>query len=304
LPRRLPPLNALRAFEAAARHLSFTKAAEELFVTQAAVSHQVKALEEHLGMALFRRLNRRLMLTDAGQAYLPPLRDAFDGIERATRRLSRQESNNVIRLTTMASFGSRWLVPRLSRFRASHPEYDVLVSIADQVVDLENDGFDIGIRYGRGNYPGYRVIHLMDDDFFVVCSPKLLEGPHPLKQPADLRHHTLLHDDVSRSAHQDQTWRAWLMAAGVSDIDPDRGPGFSDSHLVIQAAVDGMGVALGRRTLVSLDLQEGRLVRPFGDSSRTDFGYYIALPHSKADLPKLKLFCEWVIEEATAMPMD
>lgn len=304
MPRRLPPLNALRAFEAAARHLSFTKAAEELFVTQAAVSHQVKALEEHLGMGLFRRLNRRLMLTDAGQAYLPALRDAFDGIERATRRLSVQESDNAIRVTTMASFGSRWLVPRLSRFRNLHPDYDVLVSIADRVVNLEEDGFDIGLRYGGGRYPGYQVTHLMDDEFFVVCSPKLLEGPHPLREPADLKYHTLLHDDVSRSAHEDQSWRAWLLAAGVTEVDPNRGPGFSDSHLVVQAAVDGLGVALGRRMIVSLDLEEGRLVRPFGGSNRTDFSYYMVVPHPKADFPKIKAFREWLVKEAAAIAID
>ncbi|MFQ6018797.1 MAG: transcriptional regulator GcvA, partial [Kiloniellaceae bacterium] len=284
MARRLPPLNALRAFEAAARHLSFTKAAEELHVTQAAVSHQIKALEEALGVALFRRFNRRLMLTDAGQLYLPPLTEAFDRMDAATRHLHSRDESGALKVSVLASFAAKWLLPRLPRFRERHPEIDVLVLASDRLVDFRGDDVDMAIRYGPGRYPGLRVDFLMGDTVCPVCSPKLLDGPHPLRAPEDLEHHTLLQDEVARTYPD---WRVWLQAAGVTGIDPDRGPGYSDSSLVLQAAIEGQGVALGRSSLAGADLEAGRLVKPFGPSLPSKHAYYEVAPEAAAARPKI-----------------
>ena len=279
--RRLPPLNALRAFEAAARHLSFTRAADELNVTQAAVSHQVKALEEWLGMPLFRRLNRSLLLTDAGQSYMPRLRDAFDTIDQATRGLNAHESGGTLTISTMDSFAAKWLVPRLGRFRARHPEIDTRVTASDRLVDFKREDVDVGIRYGRGRYPGLQVVRLMTEDVFPVCSPALAGGEPPLREPADLKHHTLLHDDLAVD------WRTWLAAAGVRDVDADRGQWFSHSSLVLQVALDGQGVALGRSALLAEDLAAGRLVKPFELTLPADFAYYMVCLEMTAQQPKI-----------------
>lgn len=299
MARRLPPLNAIRAFEAAARHLSFTKAAEELFVTQAAVSHQIKALEAALGLQLFRRFNRRLMLTDAGQAYLPPLREALDGIAAATERLRAAEQTGSLKVSVLPSFAAKWLLPRLSRFRDRHPEIDVLVSASNALVDFAREEADIAIRYGFGRYPGLEVEFLMGDRIFPVCSPKLLETGPPLRGPANLRHHTLLHD-ADALATESESWRVWLEAAGVSGVDPSRGPGFSDSSMLLQAAVDGQGVALGRSALAALDLEAGRLVQPFGPSIPSNLSYFIVTPRGAGERPKVRLFHDWLLEEAAA----
>ncbi len=299
MARRLPPLNAIRAFEASARHLSFTKAAEELFVTQAAISHQIKALEAALGLQLFRRFNRRLMLTDAGQAYLPPLREALDGIAAATERLRAAEQTGSLKVSVLPSFAAKWLLPRLSRFRERHPEIDVLVSASNAIVDFAHEEVDIAIRYGFGRYPGLEVDFLMGDRIFPVCSPKVLADGPPLREPADLRHHTLLHD-ADALATESESWRVWLDAAGVTGVDPSRGPGFSDSSMLLQAAIDGQGVALGRSALAALDLEAGRLVQPFGPSIPSNLNYYIVTPRGAGERPKARLFHDWLLEEAAA----
>jgi LysR family glycine cleavage system transcriptional activator len=298
MARRLPPLNGLRAFEAAARHLSFTKAAGELHVTQAAVSHQIKALEEVLGLQLFRRFNRRLMLTDVGQEYLPALSEAFDRIDAATRRLRAAEATGPLKVSVANSLAAKWLLPRLPDFHARHPEIDIQISALDRLVDFASEDVDMGLRYGRGGYAGLRVDPLMQDRVYPVCSPKLLEGPRPLRAPADLRHHTLLHDDVAPIEAPD--WRAWLAAAGVTGVDPERGPSYSHSSLVLQAAIDGQGVALGRSSLVALDLEAGRLVRPFGPDMPSGYACYVVSPKTTADQPKIKAFREWLLEQAAA----
>ncbi|MFQ5776138.1 MAG: transcriptional regulator GcvA, partial [Kiloniellaceae bacterium] len=295
MARRLPPLNALRAFEAAARHLSFTRAAEELHVTQAAVSHQIKALEEALGVKLFRRFNRRLMLTDAGQLYLPGLSEAFDRIHAATQRLRAEEASGPLKVSVANSFAAKWLLPRLPAFRARHPDIDVEVSASDRLVDFTRDDVDMGIRYGLGRYPGLRVELLMEDMIFPVCSPRLMEGAHPPRAPGDLRHHTLLHDEVPQDEFPD--WRAWLAAAGVAGVDAQRGPRYSHSSLVIQAAIDGQGVALARGSLVGLDLEAGRLVQPFGPALTSNFACYVVSPVATAERPKIKAFREWLFEQ-------
>jgi len=304
MARRLPPLNALRAFEAAARHLSFTKAAEELFVTQAAISHQVKALEETLGVNLFRRFNRRLMLSDAGQIYLPALSEALDQIEIATRRLRAAEETGPLKVTVANSFAAKWLLPRMPTFRERHPQIDVMVSASDKLIDFSRDDFDMGVRFGFGHYPGLRTDLMFEDEVFPVCSPKLLEGDHPLRTPADLRHHTLLHDDIG-PFRELPDWPFWLKTAGVgndSGIDVERGPMFSHSSLVIQAAVEGQGVALARASLVGLDMEAGRLVRPFGPNLKSKYACYVVAPENTADRPKIKAFREWLFDEVRARP--
>ena len=299
MSRRLPPLNGLRAFEAAARHLSFTKAGEELFVTQAAVSHQVKALEEHLGVKLFRRFNRRLMLTDAGQDYYPQLRDALDNIDRATRRLRRQqETESSLRVSVLPSLAAKWLMPRLPGFRLLHPELDVLISASDLLVDLERENFHMAIRFGFGRYPGLSVTRLMGDKIFPVCAPRLLEGEAPLQQPEDLAKHTLLHDDMARRDESSNDWASWLAAAGVQGVDPYRGPAFSHSSMVLTAAIDGQGVALGRLTLAADDMAAGRLVCPFGPVIKAPLDYYVVSPPTLAEHPTVQRFREWLIGQA------
>ncbi len=298
MTRRLPSLNALRAFEAAARHLSFTQAAAELNVTQAAISHQVKSLEEQLGLRLFRRLNRRLLLTDAGQTYVSGLTQAFDRIAEATERATAERSGGSLRISTLPSMAAKWLLPRLSRFRARHPEIDVLVSATHGLSDFRRDDLHLALRYGAGSYPGLEVVPMMGDEIFVVCSPKLLEEGPALEVPSDLKHHTLLHDSTTEGERQH--WRNWLETVGETGVVADRGPGFSDSYLVLEAVMAGEGIALTRRSLAADDLAAGRLVIPFGPVLPAAYSYYIVYPKANAELPKVRKFTQWLLDEVEA----
>ncbi len=224
MARSLPPLNALKAFEAAARHLSFTKSAAELNVTPAAVSHQVKALEELLGVPLFRRLTRALVLTDAGRAALPTLGQGFDLLADGVEQMRDHAESGVLTISVSPSFGAMWLVPRLERFRVRHPEIEIRMDGTDRLIDVARDGADVALRYGPGDYRGVRVDRLFGQVNTPVCSPALLIGAQPLRQPCDLCHHTLLHIDWKDA---EASWRMWLMAAGLHDIDPTRGPRFT-----------------------------------------------------------------------------
>ena len=306
MARRLPPLNALRAFEAAARHLSFTRAADELAVTQTAISHQIKGLEARLGVQLFRRLPRGLVLTEEAQLFLPAIRDAFDRIAAATERLTREQGSGVLTLSTLPSFAGKWLVPRLGRVRQAHPEIDLRISASLRLVDFDRDNVDVAIRSGRGHYPGLRVDRLFTEEVFPVCSPRLLaEGPHPLRTPDDLRHHVLLHDlDPGQVVFADATepWRRWLAAAGVDGVDVERGPLFEDTHLLLDAAIAGHGVALGRSAIAAADLAAGRLVRPFEVSLPFGLAYYLVCPEASAERPKVRAFREWLLAEAAREP--
>jgi LysR family transcriptional regulator, glycine cleavage system transcriptional activator len=300
---RLPSLNALRAFEAAARHLSFTRAAAELNVTQTAISHQIRGLEERLGVQLFRRLPRGLLLTEEAQRYAPALRAAFEQIATATEELSASGSGGVLTLSTVPSFAAKWLVPRLGRFRAAHPEIDLRISASLRAVDFAREDFDAAIRMGRGNYPGLRVDALFGEVMFPVCSPRLLAGPKPLSRPEDLRHHVLLHDvdaSISAFAAPPQAWRLWLERAGVQGIDVQRGPVFEDSAMLLDAAAEGQGVALGRSALVVADLAAGRLVQPFDISLPFALTHYLVCPEATADRPKIAAFRAWLLAEARA----
>ncbi|MDJ0955204.1 MAG: transcriptional regulator GcvA [Arenicellales bacterium] len=299
MSRRLPPLNSLRAFEAAARYLSFTKAAEELHVTAAAVSQQVKALEEYFEVQLFRRLTRALMLTDAGQSVLPLLQEGFDKLAEADQLLRNRQDERVLTVSVPPSFGAKWLVPRLDRFRQTHPEFDVRIDATDVKVDFKRDDTDIALRYGRGNYKGLVTESLLSEFVIPVCSPALLHGKHPLKTPRDLRHHILLHVEWKMENEAAPNWRMWLRAAGVEDIDSDRGPRFSLETMAVQAAGEGQGVALASSALVEDDIASGRLVRPFPDTKKheTEFCYYVVYPKIHLERSKVKAFRDWVISE-------
>src|SRR5689334_3641621 len=257
---RLPSLNGLRAFEAAARHLSFTNAASELNVTQTAISHQIRRLEEELGMRLFVRQNRALALTPQAKAYLPGVPAAFNDLRLATDRLLRRDDDHVLTVSTLASLAAKWLLPRLSKFQESHPGIDVRITTSTNLVDFQRDNVDAAIRYGRGQWPGVRADWLMADELFPVCSPALLKGNKPLKCPEDLRDHVLLHTSNANS----DDWRLWLTAAGLpSDISKQPGITFDLVLMTVQAAIDGIGVAMGRTSYVQDDIAKGRLVVPF-----------------------------------------
>ncbi|GAB5468174.1 MAG: transcriptional regulator GcvA [Rhodospirillales bacterium] len=297
--RRLPNLNALRAFEAAARHLSFTKAAQELSVTQGAVSHQVAALEAQLGLPLFERLNRRLRLTEAGRRYLPPLSEAFDRIALATQDLAGEESEGQLRVTVMPSFAQLWLLPRLQRFRQRAPQIDVMVLATENVADFSREPVDLGVRFGFGNYPGLYVERMMGEAILPVCAPSLLSRPPGLKRPEDLIHYALLHDDAGED-HRLIDWAGWLDQAGATEVDPTRGPQFSNSSFVVVSAVAGEGVALAKLRLCVDELIAGRLVQPFGPMVELDRAYWLATTPEKARWPKVRSFMAWLHEEAAA----
>jgi LysR family glycine cleavage system transcriptional activator len=301
--RRLPSMKALRAFEAAARHLSFTLAADELNVTQAAISHRVKTLEERLGVRLFHRYNRKLELTDAGRVYLPSLRDALDMVGAATDRVTERARAATLKVSVVVSFATKWLQPRLPAFAEAHPEIDVRVTADDKLVAFARDDVDVGIRFGRGRYPGLRVDKLMDDQIVPVCSPALLEGPHPLRRPADLKHHTLLHDMAFYGGDLPD-WADWLARAGVRDVDPGLGPGFNLWSMLIDAAVAGQGVALARTTMADGDLKAGRLVQPFGPTLPSAYAYWLVSTPEVGEHRNVRLFREWLLAEAAGARDD
>jgi LysR family glycine cleavage system transcriptional activator len=291
---RLPSLNGLRAFEAAARHLSFTQAASELNVTQTAISHQIRRLEEELGIRLFIRKNRALALTPKARDYLPGVRAAFNDLRLATDRLLRKDNDRVLTVSTLASLAAKWLLPRLTAFQEAHPGIDVRITTSTALVDFRNGDVDTAIRYGRGNWQGLRAEWLMADDFFPVCSPALLNGKRPLKCPEDLRDHVLLHTSTNSD-----DWRQWLTAAGLpSDISKQPGITFDLNLMTVQAAIDGLGVAMGRTSYVQDDIVKGRLVVPFKIALPDDAGFYLVSPEGVAEPPKLGAFRQWLIASA------
>jgi len=295
---RLPSLNGLRAFEAAARHLSFTQAASELNVTQTAISHQIRRLEEELGIRLFVRKNRALSLTPEAREYLPGIRAAFNDLRLATDRLLRKDDDNVLTISTLASLAAKWLLPRLSAFQEAHPDIDVRITTSTGLIDFRGGDVDAAIRYGRGHWPGLRAEWLMADEMFPVCSPMLLTGKRPLRCPEDLRDHVLLHN-----TNNGDDWRLWLTAAGLpSDISKQPGITFDLILMTVQAAIDGMGVAMGRTTYVKDDIAKTRLVVPFKIALPADAGFYLVSPEGAPDSPKLRAFRQWLIASAQNKP--
>ncbi len=296
---RLPSLVALRAFEAAARRMSLTRAAEELHVTPAAVSYQVKAIEDDLGIRLFDRKNRRLTPTPEARAGLTELRRGFDLITEGVRRIRASQANPMLRVTSEPTFAGSWLVPRLAKFRQDCPDLDVMIDASDRLVDFEREAIDIGIRWGGGRYPGLASEQLFEDEeVFPVCHPKLLSGEHPLKEPADLRHHTLVHLDWPQTQGEWPDWPMWLAKVGARDVDVNRGLRFTVHSNAIRAALDQQGVVLATHTLVGADLESGALVRPFDVTLPTSTQMYLVYRPDRADEPAIHAFREWIQREA------
>jgi LysR family glycine cleavage system transcriptional activator len=289
---RLPPLTALRAFEAAARHLNFSRAAEELHVTHGAVSHQMKALEAHLGMALFKRQGREMRLTDAGALLQEHVADALQRLKRGVAALRDKRRGEVLTVTTTPAFATRWLLPRLADFQALHPEIDVNLRATQTLTDLARDGIDLAIRYGPGGWPGLAADKLLDEEIFPVCSPDFRSGRLPT-QPAELADLVLLRD--SR-----QPWRDWFLSVGLDWPEPARGPIYDDASLLLQAAAGGLGVALARAALAQAELASGRLVRLFPDSARASFAYYVVHPPGARLVPKIAAFRAWLDRQVAA----
>lgn len=290
---RLPPLTAMRSFEVAARHMSFTKAAEELFVTQAAVSHQIKALEQDLGVPLFRRLNRALALTDEGQALLPYVRNAFDQLTAGVQQLEQLCCSGGLTVSTTPSFAGHWLISRLGRLQLEHPDIELQLNAAERLVDFSREAIDCGIRHGLGDWPGLRADRLFPAAIVPVCSPGLLKGSKPLREPADLAHHTILH-----ALDGADEWQLWLRAAGGEGIELGRGVRFDTGDLALKAAASGIGVAMGRVPLIDDDLAAGRLVEPFDLEFDEQCAYYFIAPEATADQPKIEAFRSWLLAEA------
>jgi LysR family glycine cleavage system transcriptional activator len=294
----LPPLSALRAFEAAARLQSFSKAADELNVTPAAISHQIHALEEDLGVSLFARRNRAVELTASARVLLPGLSEAFAGIQTSVRRLRAHNDTGTLNVTASPSFAGKWLVQRLYRFQEQNPEVDVRISATDAVVDLTRGDFDIAIRYGTGRYPGLDVELLLKNEVFPACSPDLLRHEPPLETPADLRHHALLHDQAVDRDPLVPTWSMWLKAAGVDDAPASHGLSFSTNVLALEAAIAGHGVTLAYSTTAAADIAAGRLVRLFSLALPDLFAYYIVTAPGALERPKVRAFRAWLRTEA------
>lgn len=291
MPRRLPPLTTLPAFDAAARHLSFTKAAAELHVTHGAVSRAIRNLEEQLGTRLFERGTRSVQLTSEGAAYAAEIGAALDRIGAATIVASAPKSAGVLNVSTSDGFAGRWLVPRLHRFHRANRDIDVRLSTSGTFSDFIRDGIDIAIRYGAGGYEGVISEFLAEEEVSPVCSPELLQGEHALRTPNDLKHHRLIHDNFRID------WATWLRAAGLDDINPDNGVRYDSAAYAVEAAVHGEGVLLGRSALVSADLAAGRLVRPFDLALKSRWNYYVVYPDGALRQRKVRAFRDWLFSE-------
>ena len=287
--RRLPPLNSLKCFEAAGRLLSFTGAARELNVTQAAISHQIKVIEEYLGVSLFERYPRRLALTEQGKALLPEVIEAFDRVSAAIGMLSKDHYSNIISVRLAPSFAAKWLSPRLKYFWLQYPEIDLCLFHAHAAVDFEREEIDIAVTYGKGAWSGVVADKLLSLDFFPVCSPAFLCNDKPLTSIDNLHYYTLLHDANY------ECWRDWLRLAGLKDIQADKGTIIDDTNVLIQAALDGQGIALGSTTFVEDHLESGRLVRPFDVILENEFSYYVVCPESHLKNPAVLAFKEWLL---------
>jgi LysR family glycine cleavage system transcriptional activator len=312
MSERLPPLNALKAFESAARHLSLKRAAQELSVTPAAISHQVKALEEYLGVQLFRRLNRALELTPAARAALPKLREGFDSLAQAVAAMGPQPDSGQVTVSAAPSFATRWLMPRLHRFFAAHPDIDVRVSARlrrvkqggqDSVAEratIENwlEESDVAILYGHGDYPGIRFDKLFALTVAPICSPQLVHGDMPLRRPQDLVHHTLLHDDTGALYDGTAFWDVWLKAAGMEGINTGRGSHFSHAVLALEAANDALGVVATFPALAAAELAAGRLIMPFELQVALPSAYYLVCNETVLLRPAVVAFRDWLLAEA------
>ncbi|MGH7026212.1 transcriptional regulator GcvA [Brevundimonas sp.] len=297
--RPLLPLNALRAFESASRHLNFSRTADELSVTPGAVSQQIRLLEEIIGGPLFTREARGLQLTELGRAATPLLREGFERLMDASAILREPPLNRTVAISVAPSFASKWLMPRMDDFHAAHPDIEVWISADMEPVTVGKGKVDLAIRYGPGDYPGHVVERLLTETVIPVCSPSLMAAPHPIRTAEDLAQHTLLHDMSEDGDASRPDWAMWLKARHASHADARRGSRFDQSSLLIEAAAAGRGVALAKRTLAQADLTSGRLVAPFPDGSQMlGFAYYIVLPRDRPASPGTKAFVAWLKKQA------
>ncbi len=289
--RRLPPLNALRCFESSARLGSFARAAEELFVTASAVSHQIKSLETFLDLKLFQRTGRQVSLTAAGERYLPAISHALDEIDSATRRLMTNPNAAAVTLSVAPAFLTRWLMPRLMHFQEQQPDVELRLSASMDAVDFQHTDIDMAVRYGDGRWSGVEAIFLLGMAVVPVCSPRLLKGRHPLNTPADLQHHTLIHV----STRMDE-WRTWLRAAGEEEAISSRGLRFSSTSLATNAAMEGLGIALMDRHLIGKELRDRQLVVPFDIELETQGAFYLVYPRGRSLTYGMRAFHDWILQ--------
>jgi LysR family glycine cleavage system transcriptional activator len=295
---RLPPLNALRAFETVARRLSFARAAEDLHVTKAAVAQQVRLLEQEIGAQLVERSGRGLALTESGAAGAAGLAEAFAALARAVRAMREAKGRRFLVINASASFAATWLVGRIGRFKALHPEIDVLLDAMAREDSLESSTTDALVRWGAGDFPGLATTLLFKENVFPVCAPELVDGDNPLRSPQDLRRRTLLHLEASPAYPSWPTWSDWLKAAGARDVEARHGVWFNNMAMAIRAAAQGQGVALTTFAIAADELAAGRLVAPFSTSVQTPFGYYFLCRPEEAAKPRIKALREFLVEEA------
>lgn len=287
--RRLPNLAALRAFEAAARHGNFSRAAEEIHVTHGAISHQVRALEEEMGVALFARRGKRVAITPEGERFAITLRKALSDIAAAAAALQAEAKQTRLTVTALPSFAARWLSPRLGRFIEQHPDMEVMLQSSSQLTDFVRESVDIGIRFGRGNYPGLAVEKIMDDYYYPVVSPCFNRGKLP-RTPHKLMQHPLLRCEM-------EPWTPWFRAAGLDFLEPSGGLVFQDSSMLVRAAVEGHGIALARHVLAASDVESGKLVRLFDIEVKCPQSYYLVCPPDALRKPQVLAFRNWLLKE-------
>ncbi len=294
----LPPLNSLRAFESAARHLSFSKAADELNVTPGAISQQIRTLEEFLDIKLFKRLNRIIILTDAGQLFLPLLAEGFARITEAVELVRKRQHNVPLTITAPPSFISKWLIPRLAKFHSLYPDIDVRIDASNRLVDFVREDIDVGIRFGTDEFSDLNSVYLFCFDLIPVCSPDLLKQGQGLSSPQDLAHYTLLHNDYDDVDSSWPDWDMWLATAGVDSIDASRGIFFNQSEMIMDAALEGQGVALVASVMAAGEIAAGRLIQPFETRLPVRLSYAIVTTEQKANSPKVSAFRDWVLAES------
>ena len=294
----LPPLNSLRAFEAVGRYLSFSKAADELNVTPGAISQQVRGLEDFLEIKLFKRRNRSIVLTDSGQVFLPLLSDGFAGISAAVDSVRRSQGDEPLTISAAPSFTAKWLIPRLCKFQALHPEIDVRIDASSRLVDFAREDIDVGIRFGTGEVEGLDSIYLFSYDLIPVCSPDLMHEGKAVHDLSDIRHHTLLHSQDTDFDPSFPDWAMWLATAGVDDVDASRGMFFSQGEMVIEAAIEGQGIALGASVMVAGAIESGRLVQPFETRLPVRLSFHLITTRQKWGNPKISAFRQWILDES------
>lgn len=299
MAEQIPHLTALRAFEAAARHLSFQAAARELNLSPSAVSHQIRALEAYLDVRLFNRLTRAIELTPAGLSLQPGIENGFRQIETAVRQVRSVRQHAVLVVSSGPAMAAKWIMPRLYLFEESYPQIEVRLTTSNRNIDLQREDVDIAIRHGKGVYPGTESIRLFGEDYTPMCAPQLLQDrKHPLRKPTDLAKHRLLHDDQASFVGTVPLWPDWLKAVGAKKVDGEEGRHFKQGDHAVQAAIDGAGVLLGRVVIAAPDLAAGRLVRPFELTLPSDFGYFFVTRKGRLTEKPIQLFLEWFQAQA------